>query len=323
MRAVPVFFDPVVLRHDTGPYHPETAHRIEAVVDALRQDGRRIEAPAAPERTMKAVERVHDPAYIKRLEDLCRWAPEGDGGPFSLFDCPDNPISKGTFAAALRAASLTLAATDAVACGRASSIFVATRPPGHHALAARAMGFCFLNTIAIAARDLLEHHRVSRVLVADFDVHHGNGTQDLFWDDGRVAYLSVHRYPFYPGTGAADETGEGRGRGATRNVPMPQGGGDAAYAGGFSSALESLAEKFRPEFILVSAGFDAHRLDPLGGMRVTNEGFAWMTRTIEDVAATFAGGRVVSLLEGGYDPSATAQAAVEHVRVLTGTDGLI
>jgi acetoin utilization deacetylase AcuC-like enzyme len=323
VRPVPVYFDPVMLQHDTGPYHPETARRVEVVVETLRQDGHLIEAPDAPERTLMAIERVHDPAYVQRLEALCRSAPAEYEGPFALFDCPDNVISAASFEASRRAVSLTLAATDAVVAGRASAVFVAARPPGHHVLASRGMGFCFLNTIAIAARDLVEHHGLERVLVADFDVHHGNGTQELFWDDGRVAYLSVHRYPFYPGTGAASEEGAGRGRGTTRNVPLPQGAGDAAYAGGFSSALERLAERFRPEFVLVSAGFDAHGLDPIGGMRVTTEGFAWMTRALEDVAETFAGGRVVSLLEGGYHPEATAAAAVEHVRVLARTGGLI
>ena len=323
MRAVPVYFDSSVLRHDTGPYHPETAQRLEVVVEALRHDGRTIEAPPAPERTMKAVERVHDPAYVRRFSSLCEHPPADFEGPFALFDCPDNPISAGTFQSSLRAVSLALAATDAVVTGRAAAVFVAARPPGHHALRAGAMGFCFLNTIAIAAKDLLEHHGVSRVLVADFDVHHGNGTQDLFWDDGRVAYLSVHRYPFYPGTGAADEIGTGRGLGSTVNVPLPPRAGDAAYAGGFAAALEKLSERFRPEVVLVSAGFDAHASDPIGGMRVSNEGFSWMTRAIEDVAGTFAGGRVVSLLEGGYHPRATAAAAVEHVRVLAGGGDLL
>ena len=323
MRSVPVYFDPVMLRHDTGPHHPESAHRVEVVVGALRRDGHRIEAPDAPERTLAAVERVHDAEYVRRFADLCKIAPEDAPGPFSLFDCPDNPISAATFEASLRAVSLTLAATDAVVAGRAASVFVAARPPGHHALQSRAMGFCFLNTIAIAAKDLIEHHGVARVLVADFDVHHGNGTQELFWEDGRVAYLSVHRYPFYPGTGAADEEGAGRGRGTTKNVPLPRGAGDTAYAGGFASALETLSERFRPEVVLVSAGFDAHGFDPIGGMRVSTEGFAWMTRALEDVAGTFAGGRVVSLLEGGYDPAATAAAATAHVRVLAGSGELI
>jgi len=320
VRSVPVYFDAAVLRHDTGLYHPDTPDRLEVVVDALRQDGRPIEAPPAPERTLKAVERVHEPAYVHRLSQLCRNAPADYAGPFALFDCPDNVISAGTFEASLRAVSLTLAATDAVVAGRASSVFVAARPPGHHALASRAMGFCFLNSIAIAAKDLIEHHGAARVLVADFDVHHGNGVQDVFWEDARVAYLSVHRYPFYPGTGAADEKGTGRGRGTTVNVPRKVGAGDAAYAGGFTAALERLAQRFRPEVVLVSAGFDAHAADPVGGMRVSTEGFSWMSRSLRDVAEAFAGGRVVSLLEGGYDPGAAAEAAVEHVRILAGAD---
>ena len=158
--------------------------------------------------------------------------------------------------------------------------------------------------------------------MADIDVHHGNGTQQIFWEDGRVAYLSVHRYPFYPGTGAADEQGAGKGRGATVNVPQRAGAGDGAYAGGFSAALEALAERFKPEFVLISAGFDAHERDPLGGMRVTTEGFAWMTRALEEVADTFAGGRIVSLLEGGYDEKAVGDSAVAHVRVLDRSGGL-
>jgi acetoin utilization deacetylase AcuC-like enzyme len=323
VRFVPVYFDAAVLRHDTGLYHPDTPDRLEVVVDALRRDGRVIEAPPAPERTLKAIERVHDPEYVHRLAALCTHAPADYGGPFALFDCPDNVISAATFEASLRAVSLTLAATDAVVAGRASSVFVAARPPGHHALAGRAMGFCFLNSIAIAAKDLIEHHGVARVLVADFDVHHGNGVQDVFWEDGRVAYLSVHRYPFYPGTGAADEVGTGRGRGTTVNVPRRADAGDAAYAGGFATALERLAGRFRPEVVLVSAGFDAHEADPVGGMGVTTEGFSWMSRALGDVADTFAGGRIVSLLEGGYHPEATAAAAVEHVRVLARADELI
>jgi acetoin utilization deacetylase AcuC-like enzyme len=322
MRGVPVFTDPVFLRHDTGPYHPETAHRLEAVVDALRGEGRRIESPPDPERTLEALERVHEPAYVARLKAACDAAPEGDDSAFSLFDSPDNPISAASFAAAYRGTGLALAALDAVLEKRASGVFVAARPPGHHALASQAMGFCFFNTIAVAARDVVEHWGATRVLVADFDVHHGNGTQDIFWEDGRVAYLSVHRYPFYPGTGAADERGAGKGLGATVNVPLRAGAGDGTYAGGFSAALETLAERFRPEVVLVSAGFDAHEADPLGGMRVTTEGFAWMSRALEEVAGTFAGGRIVSILEGGYDAVALGQAATAHVRVLDRAGGL-
>lgn len=322
MRDVPVFTDPVFLEHDTGPYHPENARRLEATIHALRQEGRRFESPPDPERTLKALERVHEPAYIARLKAACDAAPAGGTAPFSLFDCPDNPISAATFGAAYRAAGLVLAAVDAVLEKRAPAVFVAARPPGHHALAAQAMGFCFFNTIAVAARDLVENSGATRVLVADFDVHHGNGTQQIFWEDGRVAYLSVHRYPFYPGTGAADEQGAGKGRGAIVNVPQRAGAGDGAYAGGFSAALETLAERFKPEFVLISAGFDAHAGDPLGGMSVTTAGFSWMTRSLEEVAETWAGGRIVSVLEGGYDEQALGESAVAHVRVLDRTGGL-
>ncbi|MCE7957470.1 MAG: histone deacetylase [Acidobacteria bacterium ACB2] len=218
---------------------------------------------------------------------------------------------------------MTLAAVDDVLAGRARSGFVVVRPPGHHARARSAMGFCFLNTVAVAARDLLAARGLARVLVADFDVHHGNGTQELFWEDGGVAYLSVHRYPFYPGTGASDEAGAGAGRGLTVNVPRPAGSGDDPYAGGFSDALEALAERFRPEMVLVSAGFDAHGEDPLGGMAVTEEGFARMTRTLAEVARLWAGGRLVSVLEGGYDPGAVGRSAVRHVSELGGCPGAI
>jgi acetoin utilization deacetylase AcuC-like enzyme len=316
---VPVYYDPLVLTHDTGPHHPESAQRIAAVAEHLRTAGVPFSCPEMPERTLDAIARVHDPVYLARFAHACQAAPEAAGNhAFALFDSPDNPISRHSFDAAFRSVSLVLSACDDVLDGKAAAGFVAARPPGHHALADQAMGFCFFNSIAIAAADAVAKG-VERVLVADFDVHHGNGTQELFWDDGRVAYLSVHRYPFYPGTGAADEEGEGRGRGATVNVPLPAGADDQHYAGGFEAALEKLAEKFHPELVLVSAGFDAHAHDPLGGMHVTEEGFSRMTTALRQVAEVFAGGRVVSLLEGGYDLSATAASALEHVRSLSPT----
>jgi len=323
VRHVPVFFDPGVLRHDTGPYHPESAGRVEAAVAALRYQGFGIETPDPPERTRAALERVHPPSYVRRLAEACALAPPGTETAFSLFDSPDNPVSPASFDAALRTVGLSLAAVDAVLAGRARAVFVAARPPGHHALAAEAMGFCFFNSVAVAARDLIDTHGLSRVLIADFDVHHGNGTQHLFWEDPQVAYLSVHRFPFYPGTGSADEAGSGRGRGSTVNVPLRAEAGDALFAGGFVGALERLADRFRPEFVLVSAGFDAHERDPLGGMRVSTEGFGWMTRALQDVADTFAGGRVVSFLEGGYDADALGASVAEHVRVLSDADELV
>ncbi|KAA0253800.1 MAG: histone deacetylase [Acidobacteria bacterium] len=322
--AVRVYHDPLVLRHDTGPFHPEQPGRVEACAAALAAAGHRLHAPPSPERTLEAISRVHPAGYVERLRQAAARAPAGAGErAFTLFDSPDNPLGAATFDAAVRAVGLTLAAVDDVLAGRARSGFVVVRPPGHHARARSAMGFCFLNTVAVAARDLLAARGLARVLVADFDVHHGNGTQELFWEDGGVAYLSVHRYPFYPGTGASDEAGAGAGRGLTVNVPRPAGSGDDPYAGGFSDALEALAERFRPEMVLVSAGFDAHGEDPLGGMAVTEEGFARMTRTLAEVARLWAGGRLVSVLEGGYDPGAVGRSAVRHVSELGGCPGAI
>jgi acetoin utilization deacetylase AcuC-like enzyme len=322
VRRVPVFFDPEVLRHHTGAYHPETAGRLEAAVSALRLSGAVIGNPPTPERTPAAVSRVHDGEYVRRFDEACRTAPPDVDQAFSLFDSPDNPISARSFDAALRSTALALAAADVVLEGRADSVFVAGRPPGHHALVDAAMGFCFFNVVGVVARDLIVTHGLTRVLIADFDVHHGNGTQNLFWEDGRVAYVSVHRFPFYPGTGAADEIGSGRGRGTTVNVPLPASTGDAAYAGRFVAALEHLADRFRPEFVLVSAGFDAHERDPLGGMEVTTEGFGWMTRALLEVALVHAEGRIVSFLEGGYDLDALGVSVVQHHRALVGEGGL-
>lgn len=288
-----------------------------ACVSALRAGGVRVETPDSPARTLEAIEAIHPPSYVERFRSAVEQAPElSAGGPFSLFDSPDNPISAGSFGAATRTVGLALAASDAVLSGRTGAVFVATRPPGHHARAARAMGFCFFNTIAITALDLLNRAGVSRVLVADFDVHHGNGTQELFWESDRVAYLSVHRFPFYPGTGSMEEAGEGRGRGTTVNVPRPAGASESDYVDGFTAALERLTETFHPDVVLVSAGFDAHERDPLGGMRVSTDGFRRMTRTLREVAALHAGGRIISLLEGGYDPVALGEAALSHVQEL-------
>jgi len=311
-----VYHDPLVLSHGTGRFHPETPGRVAAVVEALGSAGFPALRPPSPDRTVAALALVHDPGYVERFRAASALGPAEPGRPFTLFDSPDNPMSRSTFEVSVRSAGLLLAAVDDVVAGATRRAFVATRPPGHHALADRAMGFCFLNAVAVAARDAQRRHGVGRVLVADFDVHHGNGTQGTFWEDGSVAYLSVHRFPFYPGSGGGEETGSGEGLGLTANVPVPAGAGDEAYAGGFELALERLLSRFRPELVLASAGFDAHLRDPIGGMRVSAEGFARMTRALTGAADAFAGGRLVSVLEGGYDPSGTAEGALAHAQAL-------
>lgn len=313
-----VYYDPVVLRHGTGAFHPERPARIAGVVPALESEGVRPRNPPSPERTRAALARVHAPAYVERVREAAALGPEDPERPFTLFDSPDNPMSGATYEVALRSTGLLLAAVDDVVSGASARGFVVTRPPGHHARASEAMGFCFFNAVAAAARDAQATHGIGKVLVADFDVHHGNGTQETFWADPSVAYLSVHRHPFYPGTGSRDETGAGPGLGLTANVPLPAGSGDEDYAGGFEAALDSLLRRFRPDLVLVSAGFDAHGRDPLGGMRVTPEGFARMTRALVEAAEAFAGGRLVSVLEGGYDPAGTAEGAAAHARGLAG-----
>jgi acetoin utilization deacetylase AcuC-like enzyme len=314
-----LYHDPLVLRHGTGAGHPERPGRVAAVVGTLEAEGFRVLGPPSPERTLASLALVHDPAYVDRVRQAAALGPEEDDRPFTLFDSPDNPMSRATFDASVRTAGLVLAALDDVVAGEARRAFVLTRPPGHHARAAEAMGFCFFNAVAVAARDARRRYGAGRVLVADFDVHHGNGTQETFWRDGTVAYLSVHRFPFYPGTGAADETGSGPGLGTTVNVPLPAGAGDEEYSGGFERALEDLLRRFPADLVLVSAGFDAHHRDPLGGMRISGEGFARMTRALAEAADTFAGGRLVSVLEGGYDPAGTSEGALAHARALAGS----
>jgi acetoin utilization deacetylase AcuC-like enzyme len=209
-----------------------------------------------------------------------------------------------------------MAAVDAVLSGEVRNAFCAVRPPGHHATADRSMGFCLLNNVAIAARYIQKRHKLPKVLVVDWDVHHGNGTQEMFYADPSVFYFSVHRYPFYPGTGSAEQHGAGKGKGATLNVPLPAGSGDREFLRAFSEKLVPAAGQYHPDFVLVSAGFDAHRDDPLGGMRVTTEGFAEMTRIVKRIAEEHCQGRLVSVLEGGYDLDGLAASVAAHLRIL-------
>lgn len=305
-----IYTHPVFYKHDTGVGHPENSTRIDAALEGVDRAGlseRIIRDTVAHPDTDRIIAKVHSADYERELEEACR-------AGMRLFHSLDNPISSQSFAAARTAVATSLTAAAAMLAGERG--FVVARPPGHHAERVEAMGFCFFNTIACVAEWLLEQPLMSRVLIFDFDVHHGNGTQALFEDRDDVHYVSMHRYPFYPGTGAAGEIGIGAGRGFTTNIPMDAGLGDAAYLRVMEDVVTPIIDAYRPSAILVSAGFDAHRRDPLGGMRVTEQCFGEMTRRIVEAAERHSSGRILSLLEGGYDREGLAASVAEHVHAL-------
>jgi acetoin utilization deacetylase AcuC-like enzyme len=304
-------YDGVYLKHDTGAGHPERPERLTAIVEQLKQKGLlaklvELKPAAAP---VEWLTKVHTPAYVERVGRSCR---AGAG----YLDSADTPVSTNSYDVALLAAGGVLCAVDAVMEGRVENAFCAVRPPGHHALKERAMGFCLFNNVAIAARYIQHKHKLARVLIVDWDVHHGNGTQACFYDDPTVFYFSTHQSPFYPGTGSAEERGEGSGRGFTLNVPLPAGSEDAQYKQAFEEKLKPAAAAFKPDFVLVSAGFDAAKGDLLGGMKLTPAGYAQLTRIVKEIARQHCQGRLVSVLEGGYHLEALAASVEAHVRTL-------
>jgi acetoin utilization deacetylase AcuC-like enzyme len=286
------------------------------VLDALEADpvGRWTvdrEAMLPPEGdTLGALRWIHAPEYLERVRMASAAAP-------TTVDSPDCVVSTGTFAAAVAASGLALQAALDLVNGRLDRGFLAVRPPSSHAERARARGFCFFNAVALAAEVVVRAWN-QPVLIVDFDVHHGGGTQSLFWERGDVGYLSVHRHPHFPGTGGGDEVGEGAGSGATRNLPLASGAGDDLVVSALEAGLEEMGSRLRPAAILVSAGFDAHARDPLGGLDVTTDGFARLTRAVVQASEMWSGGRVLSLLEGGHHPATLAAAARAHVEALAG-----
>lgn len=309
MNQTLLFYDRAFLDHDAGPGHPESAARLDAIVAALERDpvpGTEWRRPrAATEAELAA---VHQSSYLALLGAL--------GGRAVQLD-PDTATSPGSWQAARLAAGAAVEAVEEVAAGRAKNAFALVRPPGHHAEPAGSMGFCLLNNAAVAA-EAARRQGAARVAVLDWDVHHGNGTQHVFESRADVLYLSSHQFPFYPGTGAPEEVGRGGGKGFTVNCALPPGQGDADYGAVFTDVFLPALESFAPELVIVSAGFDAHARDPLGGMRVTERGFAAMCSAMVDVAARSAGGKLVLLLEGGYDLAALAASVRACVEVLAG-----
>lgn len=307
------FYSPRFLEHDTGRHHPERADRLRAIVDRLKADRlwdklTHLPFEAAP---VEWVTRVHDAAYVERVRAAC-------ASGQSHIDCVDSAIGPASYEVAMLAAGAVMSAADAVATGRVRNAFCAVRPPGHHAERDRSMGFCLFNNVAVAAEYLIRHHNMQRIAIVDFDVHHGNGTQHIFEHRSDVLYISTHEHPMhlYPGTGYAHERGIGEGESFTLNVPMDPGSGDEAYRRAMLELITPAIEHHRPDAILISAGFDAVEGDPLAHMRVSPACFAWMTRQLKQLAGSLCGGRVVSVLEGGYDLSLLAECVSLHVAAL-------
>jgi len=291
-RRVAVVQDPRFGDHCPPRSHPECPERLAAVRDAIVERADRLESmPPRPAEDHEIL-RVHRPSHLARIAEAIRHAP-------AHLD-PDTYLSAASLEVARLAAGGVIDLARAVARGDAAAGFAAVRPPGHHAESDRAMGFCLFNNVAIAARALQAEQGVDKILILDWDVHHGNGTQHLFEDDPSVLYLSTHQFPYYPGTGGANEAGRGQGLGATVNVPMPAGCGDLEYVGALRRILVPVGEQFRPQIVLVSCGFDAHRADPLASMELTGQGFAQMAQIVRALAEDVCEGRLVLLLEGGY-----------------------
>jgi acetoin utilization deacetylase AcuC-like enzyme len=304
-------YHPIYLEHDTGQ-HVEVAARLEAIMAHLEKTGLKSElTPIEPRpATVDEIALIHNKSYIKEIEET---AAKGGGA----LD-PDTVMSPRSYEAARYAAGGVIRAVEAVMGGEVANAFALVRPPGHHATADQAMGFCLFNNIAIAAKYALEKYDLERVLIIDFDVHHGNGTQGSFYDNPRLMYISTHEYPFYPGTGALNETGSGEGRGTNLNIPLPAGCGDSEYLSVFEQVIIPAARRFNPQFILISTGYDGHWADPLAMMQLTTGGYARITAIIKELAGELCEGHLALTLEGGYNLEAIAASAKASFDVLLG-----
>jgi acetoin utilization deacetylase AcuC-like enzyme len=304
-------YDSRYLDHDMGAGHPESPNRLRAIMQQLEQSGTaarlaRIEPRKAED---EWITQIHTASYLAMLKTH---APTN--GRVSLD--PDTSMSAGSLTAAYLAAGGALAAVDAIMSQKVDHVFCAVRPPGHHAEAGRAMGFCLFNNVAIAARYVQKRYGLQRVLIVDWDVHHGNGTQHSFEDDSSVLFFSTHQFPHYPGTGRETERGRGAGEGFTIDVPMEAGEGDEEYRAIFQKSLVPAADSFKPEFVIISAGFDAHKDDPLANMGLTEEGYANLTSLVAGIAKRHARGRILSSLEGGYHLTSLAASVDRHIQAL-------
>ena len=317
MASIALFHHPACARHDTGWGHPEHQGRLRAVVQALYgalptlvTDVEQFEAaPADP----SALELAHTAGHIERVRAVCARAQETEQ---ILSVDADTVVSSASWDAALGAVGCAIAAVDAVMAGETRAAFCPVRPPGHHATPDRAIGFCLFNNVAIAARHAVRASGAERVLIVDWDVHHGNGTQDIFYEDPNVFYLSLHQSPLFPGTGSTEETGAGPGAGTTLNIPRPAGLEPDEYVEALLGGLDEVVDRFAPHLVLVSAGFDAGEDDPIGGFTLRERDFATLTSELVARTSATADGRVVSLLEGGYNPEELGRNVVAHLTAL-------
>lgn len=310
LSQVGTIFHPQYLEHDTGPGHPERADRLRAILKRLEEIPLKDSLKSLNPRqaTTDEIAMVHDKDYIQKV---ARSAEMG-----GIYLDGDTFASPGSYEAALWAAGGLLNAVDQVVAGEVDHAFAMVRPPGHHAERDHAMGFCLFNNVGVAAEYLAKKHGLKRVAVVDYDVHHGNATQHMFYDRDDIFYFSTHRFPFYPGTGAASERGSGAGAGYTLNIPMGAGCGDEEYLKVFEEQLIPALREYAPDFLLISAGYDAHARDPLGGMRVSDQGFAKMSALLEQVAQDFCQGKSVYTLEGGYDLKGLADSVEAVLNLL-------
>ncbi len=305
------YYHPLFLKHLEGVHHPENPHRLEVILEYLKLRGvwekvTRIQPVAAD---LSWVETNHAKTYVDYVRQSCE-------EPLHTLDGGDTLVTPDSFRAAELAVGAALQAVDALLTGKAAGAFCALRPPGHHAEYDRAMGFCLFNNVAIAARYALEKHGLDRVFILDWDVHHGNGTQHSFESSPEVFYCSLHQWPLFPGTGSSDETGSGAGTGFTMNFPLPAGTGEAEYLRILQEKILPVVRDFKPQLFIISAGFDAHRDDPLAGMELSTTTFGEMTRMVRRELDPLAGVKILSVLEGGYHLTALAESVFEHLRAL-------
>jgi acetoin utilization deacetylase AcuC-like enzyme len=305
-----IVFDPIFLKHDPGPMHPESPQRLIAVQEAIKSLDIPISGISARPATRQELALVHSPKYIERILDM-------KVNELTYLD-PDTAISPRSQEAALKAAGGVIEAVDKIMQGDLKRAFCAVRPPGHHAERDQAMGFCIFNNIAIGAAHALSRRHLSRIAIVDWDLHHGNGTQKAFYDTDEVLYISLHEYPFYPGSGRETEKGEGKGLGYTINLPQVAGSSDDDYRNAFQEIIIPALDNYRPELIMISAGFDAHRDDPLGDLYLSTELYGEMTAVLVEMAKQHSKGRVVSVLEGGYNLQALRDSVTIHLKELAG-----